>query len=70
MKIKNYLTSFVIVFAITLVVSVVVTYLYTLLIHGAGAVDWDTSFRLAITFGIIFSWLIGRGEGPKAQKGE
>ncbi len=69
MKMKAYLTSFIIVFAVTLVVSVVVSYFYALLVHGAGAADWDTSFRLSISLGIIFAWLTGRGVDSKEQKG-
>jgi hypothetical protein len=42
----------VITFAITLVVGVIITYLWNLARHGAGTVDWETSFPLAIILGI------------------
>ena len=54
MKIKEFLISFIIMFAITFVVVTIVTYLWNLIAHGAGAFDWETSFRFAIIFGIIF----------------
>jgi hypothetical protein len=54
MNLKNFLISFVATFIVTLVVAVVVSFLYNLIVHGTSAVDWDTSFRLAIMLGIIF----------------
>ena len=52
MNIKKLLISFVIIFAVTLVVDAIVTYLWNLTMHGQSAVDWETSFRLAIILGI------------------
>ena len=57
MNIKRYLVDFVTVFAVTLIVCVVVTFLWNLIVHGAGAIDWETSFRFAILFGIILPWI-------------
>lgn len=56
MNLKKYLVELAIVFAVTLVVSVAVTFLWSLIVHGAGTVDWETSFRFAILFGILFPW--------------
>ena len=53
MKIKGLLIGFVTTFAVTLVVAAIVTYLWNLGMHGQSAVDWETSFRLAIILGII-----------------
>ena len=53
MNIKGLAVSVVTTFAVTLVVTLLVTYLWSLLMHGAGNVDWETSFRLAIIFGIV-----------------
>ena len=47
-------------FAVTLVVAAMVTHLYSLLVHGAGVVDWETSFRSAIIFAIILPWTWAR----------
>ena len=53
MNIKKLLISFVTIFAVTLVVAAIVTYLWNLIRHGQSAVDWETSFRLAIILGIV-----------------
>lgn len=52
MKIKDLLIGFVTTFALTLVVAVIVTYIWNLIAHGQGTVDWETSFRFAIILGI------------------
>lgn len=57
MNIKKLLVDFVTVFAVTLIVSVIVTLLWNLIVHGASTIDWETSFRFAILFGIIFPWM-------------
>ena len=67
MNIKNLLIDFVIVFAATLVVTPIVTYLYSLIVYGAGVCDWGLAFRLAIIFGIVLS-LINARERKKKEK--
>lgn len=57
MNSKRYLVSFVTVFAVTLIVCVIVTLLLNLIVHGTSTIDWETSFRFAIIFGIIFPWI-------------
>ena len=57
MKLKELLFDFIETFAVTLVVAALVTFLYGLIVHGVGAVDWETSFRLAIILGIVLSWM-------------
>ncbi|MCD6391272.1 MAG: hypothetical protein J7L92_04700 [Dehalococcoidia bacterium] len=52
MKIKRFLIDFAVVFAVTLVVAAIVTYLWNLIAHGQNAIDWETSFRFAIILGI------------------
>jgi len=52
MSIKGLTVGVVATFAIVLVAAVVVTFLWNLWIHGAGNVDWETSFRLAVILGI------------------
>ena len=41
------------VFLITFIDAALVTFLWNLLRHDLSAVDWDTAFVLAITFGIV-----------------
>jgi hypothetical protein len=60
MNIKKLLVDFATVFAVSLIVSVLVTLLWNLIIHGASTIDWETSFRFAILFGIIFPWMEAR----------
>ncbi len=60
MNIKSLLIDFVSTFLVALVVTSIVTYLWNLIFHAAGAVDWETSFRFAILFGIMFLWINAR----------
>lgn len=55
MNLKRLLVEFAAVFAVTLATAAVVTFLWNLIAHGAGVIDWETSFRLAIVFGIILT---------------
>ena len=57
MNIQRLLADFVTVFAVSLIVTGIVTFLGNLIVHGAGTIDWETSFRFAIVFGIVFSWI-------------
>jgi hypothetical protein len=53
MDMKRLLVEFVTVFAVSLIVSVIVTLLWNLAFHGVGTIDWETSFRFATLLGII-----------------
>jgi hypothetical protein len=66
MNVKGVLTGFVMVAPIVLVVSLVVSYLYGLLVHGSGVLDWESSIRLAIIFGIALP-LIRQLDGKKGS---
>jgi hypothetical protein len=57
MNIKKLLVGFVTVFAVTLVVSAIVTLLWNLIVDGASTVDWETSFRTATAFAMILAWI-------------
>ena len=65
MNIKKLLVDFVTVFAVSLIVSVIVTLLWNLIVHRAGTTDWETSFRFAILFGIILPWIETRRSKEK-----
>jgi len=67
MNIKKLLVTFVGIFVLALVVTAITTYLYSLIAHGAGVIDWETSFRFAIIFGIMFTWMEVR-ERKKKEK--
>jgi len=65
MNVKKVLISFIIGFAITFIVSCLVTYLYSLGFHETAKIDWETSFQLAIIFGIVFPVMEARKGKPK-----
>jgi len=65
MNIQKLLIDFVTTFVLVLAVSVIVTFLYSLIVHGAGTVDWETSFRFAIIFGIVLPWIRARESKKK-----
>jgi hypothetical protein len=67
MNIKRSLVDFAVFFAVTLVVTVVVTFLWNLFVHGAPLVDWETSFRFAIIFGVVLPLAKAR-ENTSKQK--
>jgi hypothetical protein len=52
MTFKDFILGFFVSGSIVLVVSLVVAYLYGLLAHGNGVLDWELSIRLALIFGI------------------
>ena len=57
MSVKKLVVEIVTVFAVVLVITAIVTFLWNLIGHGVSAVDWETSFRFAIIFGIILTWV-------------
>jgi hypothetical protein len=54
MGIKKYMIEFADIFIKVLLVGIVMTYLSSLIIHGSGAVNWETCFSYAIILGILF----------------
>lgn len=53
MNFKQILFAFIFIAPIALIVSLVVGYLYGVLVHGAGLLDWESSIRFAIILGIV-----------------
>ena len=60
MNIKKLVVEFGTVFAVALVTVAMVTFLWNIIGHAESAVDWETSFRFAIIFGIILTWAKSR----------
>lgn len=64
MNVKELFIYFVVIFAVTLVVVATVTFLYSLIVHGSGTIDWERSFGLAISLaialGIVLPWMRAR----------
>ncbi len=57
MNIKKFVTDFALTFVVAFIVSLILTFLYGLIAHGQGAVDWETAFRFGIILGIVLPWL-------------
>jgi hypothetical protein len=55
MNTKDAVTGSLITGLIVFVVSLVVAYLYSLIIHGNGVLDWESSIRLGIILGIVLT---------------
>ena len=53
---KKLIVEFGTVFAVTLAIVALVTFLWSLIGHGEGTVDLETSFTFAILFGILLTW--------------
>jgi H+/Cl- antiporter ClcA len=60
MNSKKLVVEFVTVFAVVLVTTALVTFLWNIIGHGTGTMDWETSFRFAVIFGIILTWTKSR----------
>jgi len=60
MNIMKLAAEFGTVFVVALVATAVVTFLWNLVGHGESTIDWETSFRFAIIFGIILTWAKSR----------
>ena len=57
MKMNKLAIDFVIAFSVILVVSLIVTFLYNLLVYRTSMIDGESSFRLALILGISRSLL-------------
>jgi hypothetical protein len=60
MKIRRWLLETLVVFSVTLAVSLFVSVTWSLVAHGKRTLDWETSFRFAILFGLIVPWITAR----------
>lgn len=69
---KRVAFAFVIVAPITLVVAAIVSLLYSLIVHGTGAIDWGSAIRLAIILGIVIPMVqeMHGGEGTGSGEGD
>jgi hypothetical protein len=53
MNMKLIFWDFVANFSLTIVVAAVVTFLWSLIVHGSGIIDWETSFMLACVMAAV-----------------
>ncbi len=49
-------------FGLGFVVSAIVTYLYSLIVHSEGVVKWETAIQMGIILGILIPWLNRQSE--------
>jgi len=60
MKLRQSLIDAAVIFFLTFAVNLAVAYLYGIIVHGSGKLEWETASRLAITLGIIVPWVLRR----------
>ena len=60
MKLRRWLVETLLVFSVTLLVSLVVSVTWSLVVHGTRTLDWETSFRFAIVLGLLVPWITSR----------
>lgn len=48
--------EFALFFALTFVVTAAVSFLWSLVAHGSGIVDWGSAVRLGIILGVVLAW--------------
>jgi hypothetical protein len=53
MNTREFLLDALITISVTFIVAAIVTFVYSLIAHGSGDVDWKTAFNLAIVLGIV-----------------
>jgi hypothetical protein len=60
MNVQRRVVEAVIVFSVTLVISMGVSVLWNLVVHKSTAIDWESSVRFAIVLGIVVPWIQAR----------
>jgi len=60
MNFKRIFVRFLSISVLGFAVTAAVTYLYNLIAHGAGVVDWGTALRTAIILGIVLTFTVER----------
>jgi uncharacterized membrane protein YwaF len=60
MNIKNLAVEFLVVFAVALLISAIVSFLWNIIRYGESVIEWDFAFCIAIIFGIILTWVKAR----------
>jgi hypothetical protein len=54
---KKWIWDFIVIFALVFILTAIVSFLYSMIFHGHGVVDWESSFRFGIIFGIVIPWV-------------
>jgi len=66
-NIKRFLAHFGVTFILVFVVAAVVSWLWSLVAHGSGAVDWESTFRLAVILALVIPLATGGYFGGKQR---
>lgn len=51
---KTFLVNFVLTFVVAVIAAAGTTFLFNLIFHGGGGVDWEQAFRFGVIFGVTF----------------
>ncbi len=65
MKLRILFWDFVANFSLTIVVAAIVTFLWSLIVHGSGIINWEISFVLALVLAIVLAshrWQDSKGK--------
>ncbi len=57
---KVLLVEGTVIFTLTFVVTALVSFIYSLVAHGTGVVDWESAIRFGLILGIVLSWTRSR----------
>jgi hypothetical protein len=55
MKMRIVFWDFIANFSLTIVVAAIVTFLWSLIAHGSGIINWETSFVLALVLATVLA---------------
>jgi len=55
MNVRIVFWDFVANFSLTIVVAAIVTFLWSLIAHGSGIINWETSFVLALVLATVLA---------------
>jgi hypothetical protein len=58
---RDFLTDLAITVPVAFVSAALATFVYSLVAHGSGAVDWGTAVELAVVLGIAIAVVVGNG---------
>ena len=67
MNFKKLAVEFVTVFVVVFLITTFVTFLWNIIGHGERIIDWETSFRFAVIFGTILTWVKSRENKGKSE---
>ena len=61
------LGEFALVFVVAVLVGAIATSLYDYIVHGLGAINWQTTFTVALVLGIVLTLRRAREDKDRSQ---